>query len=245
MSTAPDGRIAVTTVNARGVWRARSIIDVVTLFVEDEELVIRLSDGEELVIPHVQLTGAEWRGEMLTLHVGEESLQLTGGLQLDRTWVAIAARACSVPEMTRGLRAMGGRHGDDDELQQRFFSPLLQARRRLESTEPIDWKVSGVDATALAERLRAMLAAVAAELHPERPAYRRALEAELLDAAELLFLRLALLEDVATQLHQAPESSRFVTWRLWALTLRQIFVDADRSWVAIRRAINNVRTHSR
>ena len=223
---------------ARGTWRARPLASPVTLFVEERELVVRLPDDEELVIALASLTGAEWRSDILTVYLGVEELQLTGSPELDRMWVAIAARACAVPEMTRGLRAMGGRHGAEGELQMRFFAPLLQARRRLESSEPIDWRVSGVDARALAERMRAFLTGVAAERYPERPAHRRALEAELLDAADPVFDRLAQLEAAAAQLHQAPDASRFVAWREWALTLRRLFVEADRSWVAIRLALS-------
>ncbi len=245
MSTTPEGRVAVTGVRARGRWGGRALADVVTLFVEEREFVVRLSDGEESVTPLVRLTGAEWRSDVLTVHAGSEALQLTGAPQLDRLWVVLAARACGVPEMTRGLRAMGGRHASDDEMQLRFFAPLLQARRRLESEEPIDWKVSGVNADELATRVRSLLAAAASERYPERPAYRRALEAELLDAAEPLFDRLTMLGTVAGELHSAPESVRFVAWREWSLTLRLLFVDADRSWVAIRAALANAEVAGR
>lgn len=240
MSATPEGRVAAAGVAARGVWHARALVDVVTLFVEDRELVVRLGDGEELVLPLRELTGAEWRGEVLTVYAGEDQLQLAGAAQLDRLWVVIAARACAVPEMTRGLRALGGRHGADDELQLKFFIPLLEARRRLESAEPIDWKVGGVDASALEERTRALLGAMASERYPDRPPYRRALEAELFDAAEPMFERLAQLRDVASEFHRAPEATRFIAWRAWAFALRMLFIDADRTWIAIRRTLANV-----
>ena len=170
-------------------------------------------------------------------------MQLTGERELARAWLAVASGACVLPEMTRGLRAMGGRHGAGGELQARFFAPLLQARRRIETAEPMDWRLGGFDARALEERLRATLSAVAAEHHPERAAHRRALQAELLDAAEPVFERLVQLSAAAAAVHEAPDAVRFVAWRSWARALRRLFIEADRSWWAIRHAVQGPPDH--
>jgi hypothetical protein len=228
------GRLAVTGVRAAGWWCQRSIAGEVTLFVEGDEVVVRVeANGEELPLPFQSLDGAEWRAGVLELHMAGASLRLADGVGLDRAWHAISARACALPEMARGLRALGLERGAHAGAQARFFAPLLQARRRLEGDEPVDWKVAGFDVTDLATRLRGVLAMMAQERHADRAPYRRAVEAGLLDAAEPMFQALAELGDVARDVHDGADARRFVAWRRWASQLRVVFVQADRAWHAV------------
>lgn len=230
----------ITVVNAHGVgsWRGSGIDGAVTLFVEAAELVVRPDAlEEELATPLDRLSGAAWRAGTLTLHGGDERLQLSGAAELDRAWVAITRRACLLPEVTRGLRALGVRGaGADSALHARYFSPLLQARRRLESDEPLDGRVAAFDAAALATRLRNEFASIAAERHPARAPWRRATEAKLVDAADPVFRRLDVMAALSLAVREAPEHERFVAWRQWGKALRALFVDADRCWSAVREA---------
>ncbi len=230
----PDGRLAFPSLAGRGSWSGREIAGAVTLFVEARDVVVRLEEGgEELVTSLQALDGASWRGEALSLHAATDTLHLRGASALDQAWMAISRRACTMPEVTRGLRALGSARGGDVAWQSRFFGPLLQARRRLEEGEPLDWQVVGFDATVLAERLRASLLAVAQERHPSQPPYRRALEAELLDAAEQMFIHLSIVHDAASTLHSAVDAERFVRWREWSAQIRTLFVEADRCGLVI------------
>lgn len=232
----PDARarLAVPGVHAAGRWGQRTIAGEVTLFVEADELVVRVeANGEELPVPLPALDGAEWRAGVLALHMAGAALRLTGAPGLDQAWHTITQRACALPEMARGLRALGLERGAHGGAQARFFAPLLQARRRLEGDEPLDWKVAGFDVAVLAERLRGVLAAMAQERHADRPPYRRAFEAGLLDAAEPMFHALAALGEAAREVHQGGDAERFVAWRRWAAQLRVVFVQADRAWHAL------------
>jgi hypothetical protein len=232
--TMPDERFAVPNVWARGSWRAHAVDGAATLFVESSEVVLRLDDGgEELTAPLGALSGASWRLETLSLRGAEIDVHLQGGATLDQAWFVIMRRACAAPEVARGLRALGTRGGGDPELQSRFFAPFLQARRCLEEPEPIDWQVSRFDVPALTQRTGALLTTIATERFPTLPSHRRALEAELFDAAESLLEELKTLDREGRAIHTSDDSDRFVAWRSWSGQLRRVFVEADRSWSTI------------
>jgi len=230
----PAARLALTGVRAAGRWCQRTIAGDVTLFVEADEVVVRVeANGEELPVALHALEGAEWRAGVLELHMADASLRLAAGAGLDHAWHTISQRACPLPEMARGLRALGLERGQHAGAQVRFFAPLLQARRRLEGDEPLDWKVAGFDVAVLAERMRGVLAAMALERHAERAPFRRACEAGLFDATEPMFRALSELGAVAREVHEGVDARRFVTWRRWAAQLRVVFVQADRAWHAV------------
>lgn len=226
-------RFAVPNVRAHGTWRARAVDGPATLFVEVSEIVLRLDDGEELAAPLSALSGAMWRAETLSLHGPGIEVQLRAAESLDRAWFVIMRRACAAPEVARGLRALRARAGGDPELQSRFFAPFIQARRCLEEPEPVDWQVSRFDVPALAQRTRTLLSTIATERFAQLPAHQRALEAELLDAAESLLESLESLDEAGKALHAAADAERFAAWRTWSVRVRRVFVDADRSWSAI------------
>jgi len=228
-------RLALSGVRATGRWCRRSVAGDVTLFVEHAEVVVRVeSNGEELAVALAELAGVSWRTGVLALYLAEDELQLQATEGLDRAWHVLLQRACALPEVARGLRALGTPHGVWAEAHARFFAPLLQARRRLEGDEPMDWKVAGFDTTVLAERMRGVLATLALERYASRPPYRLALEAGLLQASEPMFRQLDRLALAARAVHAGDDARRFVEWRSWAAELRALFVDADRSWSATR-----------
>lgn len=233
----PDGgeRLAVSAVRATGRWCRRSVGGEVTLFLEHHEVVVRVdTTGEELAAALTALHGASWRTGVLTLYLADDELQLQAAEGLDRAWHTLTQRACALPEVTRGLRGLATPYGAWVDSHARYFAPLLQARRRLEGDEPMDWKVAGFDTAVLAERMRAVLAALALERYASRPPYRRALEAGLLHASEPMFQQMERLALAARAVHEGDDARRFVEWRTWAAEVRALFVDADRSWSATR-----------
>ena len=236
----PDDRQAYPNLVASGRFRAREVDGTATLFLEAAELVIRVDeDGAELSAPWALLSGATWRGDTLAIHADAEALHLRGDAALDRAWYGVMQRACRLPEVTRGLRWLGARRGGSGALQSRFFGPLLQARRRLLEGEPLDWQVAGFDAGALTERLTAAMASLASERRPDHPAHRRALEAQLLEAAEPVLERLRRLGQQARLVHESNDAERFIAWRRWSGEVRQLFADADRSWGQIVTALGD------
>ncbi|MEO6446888.1 MAG: hypothetical protein ABIZ91_08070 [Gemmatimonadaceae bacterium] len=230
----PDARLAFARLKARGRWNGRDLSEEVTLFIEAEEVVVRLeSGGEELACPLSRLIGVSVGGESLVLHVGADQLELRGESSLDPAGAALAERACVLPEVARGLRALGSERGGEQGWQAQFFGPLLRARRLLQERQSLDWQVARFDAPALAEQLRLALAAIASERHRARPPFQRALDAELTDAAEPVFRRLRAVDEAARVVHASEDRERFASWRSWAAQLRALFVDADRCCVEI------------
>jgi len=231
-------RLAFRVRKSSGQWHGQLIHGEVTLFLEQDEVVLRQElSGVELASSVTRLRGAAWRAGVLSLHVANEALELSDGESLDRAWHELSRRACTLPEVARSLRSLGGEGGDYGGARERFFSPLLQARRRLESDQPVDWRVAEFDVVALSERVRAALAAMAMERHAERPSHRRALEATLLDACETMFGQLDRLGDVAHEVFESDDARRFDAWRAWAIELRSLFSHADVAWTEVRDAL--------
>lgn len=232
----PPSRIAVTEARASGRWGGAALHEVVALFVEASEVVVRPeSTGVEHVAPLAALRGAAWRAGTLSLYRGDEELHLTGAPGLDRAWHGLSQRACTLPEVARALRALGMAHGAAAEDHARFVAPFLQGRRRLESGEPVDWLVAGFDAGTLAERTRGVLAAMAMQRYADRPPHRRALEARLHDACERLFGSLDRVAAAAGEVHGAADATRFDAWRGWAGTVQALFAETERAWREVAR----------
>ena len=136
----------------------------------------------------------------------------------------------TVPELTRGLRsfaapkALGGLHD-------RYFAPLLDARRAAKRATRWASRVSAFDAERLEATMRATVRNFAVERFPKSAPDKRALAAQIEDACEHLFATLAALgaEQSAVQA-AADDQQREVAWRAWTTALQGVFSAADRGW---------------
>jgi hypothetical protein len=177
--------------------------------------------------------GAQLRMGTLTIHAEHGSITASDSRGLERIWMVLQTRACGLPELTVGLRALGSRHGGDAELQGRFFAPLLSARRRLEEQQEVEWRLAAFDADELRQRTTQVLRELAAARSLPTPSARRSLEAQALDEAEGLYSALAALGLAAEALRMEEDAARFEAWRAWAARARDVFVQADRCWLAV------------
>ena len=234
----PDAGIEVTGISVRGTWAQRPALVEGTL-VLDEHAATLVSAGDDpwVIAPYTALTDATWGEGILTLYRSSESLTITGSRDLNRAWGMIVERACTLPEMTRGLRSLGTSRGGSTQLQSRFFGPLLLARRRLQEPEEPEWRVSQFDALALSNRLSATIDELALERYPESPPDRRALEAELGEALEPLSNSLAVLAAATRRIGTEGDGARFVAWRVWTRQLRRVFLEADRAWASMTQSL--------
>jgi hypothetical protein len=139
-----------------------------------------------------------------------------------------------VPELTRGLRAfaspasLGGAHD-------RFFQPLLDARRAAKHGSRWSDRLRALDAERLDATIRATLGTFAAERYPKSAPDRRALAAELDEACGDLFDQLAVLRAAqASVTAAADDDARATAWGTWIAALRNVFAAADRGWEHIR-----------
>src|SRR5262245_7373124 len=113
-----------------------------------------------------------------------------------------------LPELTLSLRSFGSRRGQSDtdaalavgHDQERFFAPLLDARRRAAEAHSAEEVLAAFDARRLTAALDAAVRAFAAERSAGRPAAQRALEAELLEIVESLRDALQQLREDSEQL---------------------------------------------
>ena len=110
-----------------------------------------------------------------------------------------------LPELTHALRAFGSRRGHRSTRataasdQQRFFAPLLEARRHAVTAGTPAAAIAAFDADALAAAFEAQLREFAAERYGDIAPARRALDAELIDLSEPLQAALDALRDAARE----------------------------------------------
>jgi hypothetical protein len=233
----PEFPFEVVLPHVKGTWREATIDGAGVLRLGDVTLEIELREGGTLSASYAALSGAGWRTGVLSLHSAWGHVELEGEDGLERAWTALLALACELPEFTRGLRVLGSRRGGNTAAQARFFAPLLQARRRLEDEPDLDRRLLTFDGRVVGQRLSQVLQTLAAECFPNSASDRRALEAELFEATEPLFLRLHGLEGASSRLRAAVDAVRFDAWRSWVAAVAVIFTEADRSWSAATRVL--------
>jgi hypothetical protein len=153
----------------------------------------------------------------------------------------ILLRCRAVPELTSALRAFGSRRGHRSvrktaaQDQQRFFAPLLDARRQAVAAKSPDAAMAAFDAGALTTAFDTALRELAAQRYGENAPARRALEAELVDLAEPLHGSLERLREAA---RTASSSEDLEVWRAWTRQLRATFESADRVWISMDAALD-------
>lgn len=227
----PERDVDVRDVQLRITWDGESVSTRGRIRLSEHELLVEVGTSRiRLACSAIQ--GAELRLGTLTVFSDRGTIASSEDTALQHFWMELTRRACTLPELTVGLRALGSRRGGDPDLQGRFFAPLISARRRLEEQESIEWRLAAFDAEDLRGRTTEVLRALVAERASLRPSARRSLEAQVLDEADGLFGALAALGDAADAVRSGDDANRFVDWRLWAARARDVFVQADRCWMA-------------
>ena len=143
-----------------------------------------------------------------------------------------------LPELTRGLRALGSSRHDARALQSVFFQPLVEARRRAADARDADAKVKAFDARELGRQLERIVDRIVTEWQDPRAPARRAVRAQLAERVAPYTDSLAELESRAAELRNADEGDRLTAWRAWTAQLAAVFSCADRSWMSLQSAAN-------
>ena len=233
------GPVALT---ATRVGRAE--LGAATAAVDDDVLTIARSAAEEAPL-RVRLANIDG----VSSSEGQVAVALRDGTRLTLICESHAelrddllARCRALPELTRTLRGFGSRrgsrgvregaHGD----QQRFFAPLLDARRKAWGTREPTATIAAFDAPLLAAAFETILDAFASERHGDNGPARRALTAELVDLSEPLRDALDALRAAADRATAATDDLRL--WRTWAAQLRATFETADRVWLTLDAALD-------
>jgi hypothetical protein len=135
-----------------------------------------------------------------------------------------------IPQLTRGLRSFAS-PASLGPTHDRFFAPLLDARRAAQRAGTWSSRLSAFDADRLEAILHATLRSLAEERHPKSAPDRRALAAQLDDACGDMFDAIAALGRAARAVTEAPsEDARRRAWQTWLLELHGVFAGADRGW---------------
>jgi len=227
---AGDGPV---TVAVSGLLRGQDLAGEAAASVDDEAVRLERPAGT-VRLPLERLDGARYAVGTLELFVTRGDVVTLGGspalaalaLELDR-------RAMAMPELTRSLRGLGSPRASPGEDHDRYFGPLLAARREAESAAGPERARAAFDASALRAAMAQRIHEMAAERHPADPPERRALDAELSELAEPLIAAFGVLERAQDGLAASDDGERYARWRAWAAALRNVFETADEVWLSL------------
>jgi len=218
-----------------------------TIVLEEDALIIVLPVNAEerpVRVPFATIDRIAVEGEDVIVGLRDGALiEVVAQGTPDELCDHLLARCCALPELTRALRAFGSRRRQRDRRgagavdQQRFFAPLVDARRGAAKATVPHEVVAAFDPAALTRAFDATLEAFAATRFADYPPARRALEAELVDLAEPLHEALRALEEAGTAARNSPRDLH--AYRQWYARLRETFEAADRAWFALDAALDS------
>jgi hypothetical protein len=241
MADTPRGTIAV-----RAARVGRADLGEGTATVDDDVLtIIALAGGAErmLRIPLSAIDALAMDGDDLVVSVRDGRQVAIASAEVGRLRADVVARCFALPELTRTLRTFGSRRGQRGRRpnaaadQQRFFAPLVDARRAASKSSSPAETIAAFESAALTKSVDDALHRFAVERFGQNAPARRALEAELVDSSEPLHAALRLLAERAAEAKERAEEIR--AWRAWSLSLRDVFEAADRVWVALDVALDD------
>lgn len=228
---------AVLTVQAHivGIVRGREIDSEATLELDEESIGIVWSRATPWRLALDGIDGLHVGGGdgavQLTLYLSSgDVLELTGDDRVRAFGAAVVERACVVPELTRGLRALGSRRGALGASHDAWFAPLLAARRAIEGVSDPLRQVELLNAERLRENMMSMIAELAAIRAPADAAMRRAIEAVLEEECEPMFEAIDHLAVAADALRGGGLDTRLLDWRRWMGVVREVFEAVDEGW---------------
>lgn len=235
----PDERALAVPVAVRGLVRGRELLGEATVELTDDTLALTIavnraySRDSSIAFPLAAIEGARWEDGQLALFLpGDDVVEMLGGKELADIATEMSVRARTLPELTRPLRALGSRRGHLGAEHQRFYGVFLHARRGAAEASGLRAQLTALDAGRLAGSLERVFREFAATRYPRSAPDRRALEAELADAAAPLRAGLQRLERAAQAVRAGGDETAFVLWRAWAAEVHATFEHADRCWLA-------------
>jgi len=224
-------------VTLSGLLRGHDLAGDAQVTLDDEAVRLERSGGS-VRLPFDRLDGARYAVGTLELFVSRgDVVALGGSAALASVAADLDRRAMAVPELTRSLRGLGSTRGSPGADHDRYFGPLLTARREAEAAPGPDRARAAFDAPALRAAMMQRLHELAAERHPSDPPERRALDAELSEMAEPLVAAFGALEGAQDALASSDDGVRFARWRTWAAALRAVFETADEVWLSLVRVL--------
>lgn len=145
-----------------------------------------------------------------------------------------------LPELARGLRAMGSSRRQAGAVQSLFFRPLLEARRKAEEARSALARLKAFDAPELARGLDRCVERIVADCPDARDAARRAVRAGLEERLGEYRASLATMSQAAAVVRAAGPDTLLAAWREWTARLQHVFLCADRSWLSIQPVVESL-----
>lgn len=229
----PSIRLTATRIGRTDLGDGSAVVD-------DDAIIVSVrasADQRPIRLPLASVDAVSVSGDELHLSLRDGTRMVLVSAYAEHLCDDVLVRCRAMPEVTSALRAFGSRRGQRSTRdasasdQQRFFGPLLEARRQAGAAGGPLAVMAAFEASAIAEALSSALASFAVERHGETGPARRALEAELVDVAEPLSLALAAMGKAA--LEAGVEIDNLRLWRAWAGQVRATFETADRVWLEI------------
>ncbi|MEQ1691144.1 MAG: hypothetical protein ABMA00_07665, partial [Gemmatimonas sp.] len=135
-----------------GIVQGRDIDARAVLELDEHALVILWTRAAPWRLAFDGIDGVAQTASLLTLYLASgDVLELSGDDTLRTLGAQLLDRACVMPELTRGLRALGSLRGTPGPAHDAWFAPLLSARRALEGVSDPLRQLSLMDATRLAD----------------------------------------------------------------------------------------------
>lgn len=148
-----------------------------------------------------------------------------------------------LPELMLSLRSIGSRRSQPTtppelvEEQERYFAPLLDARRAAAKAVTRAQVIAAFEGRRLTALIDAGLRAFAAERYGSQAPARRAFEAELFEIVEPLRTQIQSLREITEASPGAGASAEQAQWEIWVEQLRVVFRVADGSWPTLAEAL--------
>ena len=217
-----------------GIVRGREIDTSASVTLDQDTLVLAWQHATPWRLSLSGIEGIASCGSSLTVYlVSNDVLELSGDDQLRPLGLQLLDRACAMPELTRGLKSLGSSRGTPVVAHDRWFAPLLAARRAVEGVSDPARQVMLLDAATLTKSVERAIADIAATTAPGDPAEQRAVEAALEEEAASVFTAIESMGLAGDALRGGALDSRIADWRQWVETVRGVFAAADDAWTGI------------
>lgn len=214
-----------------GIVQGREINAEADVSLEGDAIVLAWLSATPWRLMFDGLDGIGHGPSQLTLYLASgDVLELSGDDALRTLALQLTARACTMPEMTRGLRAFGSRRGAPGAAHDAWFAPLLAARRAVEGITDARRQMGLIDAGQLGKAMQRAMTELAALTAPGDEARQRAIEAALEEESAEMFVALTRLALAADALSGSAMDTLFADWRRWVGALRDVFAAADEAW---------------
>lgn len=165
---------------------------------------------------------------------GHDILELRGDAALRPMLRTLLDQLCRVPELLRSARHFGALDATPavQGAHDRWFAPLLAARRALEGVSDPLRQVALCDAETMAMGIRQSCEFLAARQEPAGGAAQRALAAQLEDDALEALTAVASMGLAADTLRRADDETRVADWRRWITALVRVARAFETGWLA-------------